>query len=328
MSQLNQQNLQGVSPTADLTRHFLSLADHTTDRLRHILETGFTLRDQREQGQAQTDVLTGKTLLMIFEKPSLRTRISFEQAMIELGGAAIVQSGAEVGVGERESSADVARVVEGMVQGLCARVFEHQKLIDLAAHSQMPVINALSDESHPCQALADLMTILDEYGRDFSQLAGKTVAFVGDGNNVARSLALICARFDIRFNLAAPPGYEFSQQEIDQIMRRTPQLQFECRHDPIEAVRYADVIYTDTWVSMGQEEEKQQRINAFGDYQINADLMRQAPEHAIVLHCLPAYRGYEITDEVIDGPQSRVFPQAHNRLHAQKGLLAVLLGDR
>ena len=204
-----------------------------------------------------------------------------------------------------------------------ARVFEHQKLLDLAAYSSVPVINALSDYSHPCQVLADAMTMMDEFGRD---LRGRTIAYVGDGNNVARSLATICGRLGMGFAIACPPGYELRGEEADRLMSQSPNLDFVMTGDPMEAVRNADAIYTDTWVSMGQEAEAAQRRAVFGDYQVNAKLLAAAPPHAIVLHCLPAYRNVEITDEVMDGPRSRVFPEAHNRLHAQKGLLAVLLG--
>lgn len=309
--------------TVATRQHFISIADHSRDWIEHVLNIAFDLREQRAHGERNDPVLTGQTLLMIFEKPSLRTRISFEQAMYELGGHAIVQTGGEVSIGKRESAADVARVVEGMVQGICARVFEHEKLVELAQYSNIPVINALSDHSHPCQALADVMTMMDAFGRD---LQGKTVAFIGDGNNVARSLAIICGKLGMNFNLAAPPGYELEQSLIDRLMAQVPDMNLEICRDPHEAVHYADAIYTDTWVSMGQEAEKQQRIKVFEAYQVNQDLLKAAPEHTIVLHCLPAYRGLEITDDVMDGPASRVFLQAHNRLHAQKGLLAVLLG--
>jgi ornithine carbamoyltransferase len=309
----------------DLSRHFISIADHSPAWLDHVFDVAFALREQRRAGRANEPVLAGRSLAMIFEKPSLRTWVSFEQAMIELGGSAIGLPGGSVGIGTRESAADVARVLEGMVQGICARVFDHDTLIQLAQHSGVPVINALSDHSHPCQALADIMTIMDEFGRD---LSGKTLAYVGDGNNVARSLATICGRLDVSFNLAAPPGYQLEQPFIDRIMSQVPNMNFEMCRDPIEAVRYADAIYTDTWVSMGQEEEKQARQKAFADYQVNDKLLAAAPSHAIVLHCLPAYREVEISEAVLEGPRSRVFPQAHNRLHAQKGLLAVVMGGQ
>ncbi|QNN23760.1 ornithine carbamoyltransferase [Planctomycetales bacterium ZRK34] len=304
--------------------HFIDIVDHSTDWLQHVLDVAHALRAQRQAGQTNQPILAGKTLAMIFEKPSLRTRVSFQQAMYELGGNGIVLHQQEVGLGQRESVADVTRVLCGMVQGIMARVFEHEKLRQMAEHATVPVINALSDHSHPCQALADIMTIRDEFGED---LTGRTMAFVGDGNNVSRSLARLCSKLGMNFTLAAPEGYTLESELFDRINRDVPGVTAKQISDPIEAVKDADVIVTDTFVSMGQEEEKEQRLPIFAPYQVNAKLLSQAPEHAIVLHCLPAYRGVEITDEIMDGPRSRVFPEAHNRLHAQKGLLAVLLGN-
>ena len=305
-------------------KHFLSISQSTSDELQHVLNVAFELRDQRQSGQPNQPILAGKTLAMIFEKPSLRTRVSFEQAMLDLGGHAILLRSNEVGLGSRESPADVARVLSGMVHGIMARVFEHQKLLDLAAASDIPVINALSDHSHPCQVLADVMTLMDEFGRD---LTGKTLAFIGDGNNVARSLAMICVRLGLHFHLAAPAGYKLESAFVHKLRNENPDVRLLITEDPSEAVHHADAIYTDTWVSMGQEHETVLRRAAFNGYQINADLLSAAPDHAVVLHCLPAYRNLEITDDLIDGPRSRVFPQAHNRLHAQKGLLAVLMAE-
>ncbi len=306
-------------------KHFLSVLETSQDDLQQIFDTAWRLRQERRDGRPNAAVLSHKTLAMIFEKPSLRTRVSFEQAMYELGGHSIVLSSEEVGLGKRESAADVARVLSGMIHGIMARVFEHQKLIDLAAHATVPVINALSDTMHPCQALADAMTMMDEFGRD---LTGRTLAFIGDGNNVARSLAAICGKLKMNFIIASPAGYELDKAYVGRLMAVMPESNLQLTHDPLAAVHDADAIYTDTWVSMGQESESHQRRQAFTDYQVNARLLAAAPTHAIVLHCLPAYRDYEITDEVVNGPRSRVFPQAHNRLHAQKGLLAMLMGGR
>lgn len=306
-------------------QRFLSIADATGDDLVRIFDLAFSLREQRQRGRRAEPVLTGRTAAMIFEKPSLRTRVSFEQAIIELGGQVITLGASEVGLGKRESTADVARVLGGMVDLIIARVFEHQKLIDLAEHSGLPVINALSDATHPCQALADAMTMMDEFGRD---LSGRTVAFIGDGNNVAVSLAALAARLGMRFVIASPEGFELQDAALADVLRDA--RGFACRRlrDPRQAVAEADVIYTDTWVSMGQEAEKARREAAFAAYQVNAALLAAAPRHAIVLHCLPAYRGVEITSDVLDGPRSRAFPQAHNRLHAQKGLLAMMMGAK
>jgi ornithine carbamoyltransferase len=304
-------------------RHFISIADTPLDVLNHVFDVAFELRKQRRAGERNTPLLAGQTLAMIFEKPSLRTRVSFEQAMVELGGHALVLQQHEVGLGKRESVADVARVLSGMVHGIAARVFEHQSLIELAQHGSVPIINMLSDYSHPCQALADAMTLMDEFGRD---LSGRTLAFIGDGNNVARSLATICGRLGMRFILASPAGYELEMELVERIMSQVPTATIEMTRDPIEAVRYADCVYTDTWVSMGQETEAAQRKKVFSPYQVNSELMSKAPPHAVVLHCLPAYRDFEITDAVMEGSQSRVFAESENRLHAQKGLLAVLMG--
>lgn len=304
-------------------QHFISIADCSVDELQHVFDVAISLRQQRRNAVANDPILAGKTLGMIFEKKSLRTRVSFEQAMYDLGGNAINLARDEIGLGVRESAADIIRVLSGMVHGVCARVFEHEKLLELAEHSDIPIINALSDESHPCQALADAMTIMDEFGRDVS---GKTIAYVGDGNNVARSLAAICGKLGMHMLIASPPGYELDTASIERATVQTPEIRIEVSDNAREAVSTADVIYTDTWVSMGQETEKESRKAVFADYQVNQELLANAADHAIVLHCLPAYRGMEISDEVIEGPASRVFAQAHNRLHAQKGLLAMLMG--
>ena len=228
----------------------------------------------------------------------------------------------EVGLGKREPVADVARVLSGMCDGIMARTFEHQKILDLAKYASVPVINGLTDYSHPCQAMADLMTLEEHFGK----LAGLTMAFVGDGNNVARSLATACGKFGMKFILAAPGGYELPAKDMDRIMTQVPEMDFTTVSDPKDAVHDADAIVTDTWVSMGQEEEKARRIADFEGYRVDADLLKSAPDKAVVLHCLPAYRGLEISEEVFEGPRSLVFKEAENRLHFQKGLLAVLLG--
>jgi ornithine carbamoyltransferase len=212
-----------------------------------------------------------------------------------------------------------------MVDGIMARTFEHEKVLDLAKWSTVPVINGLTDYAHPCQAMADLMTLMEHFGHD---LRGRTLAYVGDGNNVARSLAVACGKFGLRFVLASPPAYALPQEDVDRIMSHVPDMDFVVSHDPPEAVRDADCIYTDTWVSMGQEAEKARRLKDFAGYQVDETLLAAAPKHAVVLHCLPAYRGLEISDAVLEGPQSLVFPEAENRLHFQKGLMAVLMGGQ
>jgi ornithine carbamoyltransferase len=301
---------------------FISLYDTPVEQLRHYLDVAHRYKKQFKETRRTPQVAAGQTLACIFEKPSLRTRVSFEVAMYDLGGSAIYISPGEIGLGVRESVADIARVLSGMVDGIMARVFEHAKLQDLAAHATVPVINGLSDYSHPCQAMADLMTAEEHFGR----LAGLTLAYVGDGNNVARSLMVACAKFGLKCRIASPPGYELEADLADRIMGQCPGLDFASAHDPRAAVQSADIIYTDTWVSMGQEAEKTHRLGVFRPYQINAELLAAAPQHAIVMHCLPAYRGVEITDEVIDGPQSVIFQESENRLHFQRGLLAVLMG--
>jgi ornithine carbamoyltransferase len=304
-------------------KHFITISDQSPQHLRGLLDAARQLKQQFKSTGHNDPILADKTLAMIFEKPSLRTRVSFAVAMTQLGGSALLLRQEEVGLGTREPIQDVARVLAGMCDGIMARVFEQQKLIDLARWSSVPVINGLSDFSHPCQAMADVMTIEEHFG----SLEGRTIVYVGDGNNVARSLAVACGKLGLRFVLASPPAYALPDEDVDRIMGMVPQMDFEITHDPEEAVRGADVIYTDTWVSMGQEDEKAKRVADFSGYQVDARLLRHAPQQAVVMHCLPAYRGLEISDEVIEGPRSIVFQQAENRLHFQKSLLAVLLGS-
>lgn len=305
-------------------KHFVTLSEWSTDELRHLLDVAHKLKSQLRTIGRNDTLMAGKTLAMIFEKPSLRTRVSFATAMAQLGGAALLLRQEEVGLETREPVKDVARVLASMCDGIMARTFEHQKVIDLAKWSSVPVINGLTDFSHPCQAMTDIMTVEEHFG----SLAGKTLAFIGDGNNVARSLSIACGRFGMRFILASPNSYELPSADVDHIMSIVPDMDFVITQDPFEAVREADVLYTDTWVSMGQEAEKARRLKDFSGYCIDEKLVASAPKHAIVLHCLPAYRGLEISDAVMEGPQSRIFPQAENRLHFQKGLLAVVMGGR
>src|SRR5437667_2771712 len=303
-------------------KHFIAIADHTPDKLRHVLDVSKRLKQQLKQTGRNDPILAGKTLAMIFEKQSLRTRVSFSAGMVQLAGSSMMLRGEEVGWGKREPVRDFARVISSMCNGIMARTFEHAKLLELAQWSTVPVINGLTDYNHPCQAMADVMTIEEKFGK----LAGLSMAFIGDANNVARSLASACGKFGMRFTLAAPAGYEWSQADIDHIMSKVPGLDLVLERDPVEAVREADVVVTDTWVSMGQEAEKERRIKDFGGFQVDDKLLSAAPKHAVVLHCLPAYRGLEISDAVIEGPRSLVFQEAENRLHFQKGLMAVLMG--
>lgn len=302
--------------------HFISIADTPLAELEHVFDVAKRLKAQLKSTGRNDPILAGKTLAMIFEKPSLRTRVSFASGMNQLGGHGLLLSREEVGLGTREPVRDVARVLNGMVDGVMARVFEHSKLNELAEHSTVPVINGLSDYSHPCQALADLLTIDEHFGR----LRGLTLAYIGDGNNVARSLAVACSKFGMTFKIASPSGYELPEDDLAKIQAKMPEFSVTRQAGPIEAVRDADVIVTDTWVSMGQEEEKARRVAEFAGYQIDDTLLSHAPSRAIVLHCLPAYRGYEISESVFESPRSKVFQEAHNRLHIQKGILAVLMG--
>jgi ornithine carbamoyltransferase len=305
-------------------KHFLTVAEHSTEELRHVMDVAKRLKAQLKTTGRNDQILAGQVMALIFEKPSLRTRVSFATAIAHLGGFGLLLRGEEVGIDTREPVQDVARVLSGMCDGIMMRTFAHDKVERLARHASVPVINGLTDLSHPCQAMADLMTIEEHFGN----LKGRTLTFVGDGNNVARSLAVACGRFGMRFVLAAPPGYELSGEDEDKIMFHVPDLDFVTTRDPADAVRDADVVYTDTWVSMGQEDEKAKRLKDFHGYIVDEKLMAEAPRHAIVLHCLPAYRGYEISEGVLEGSQSKVFPQAENRLHLQKGLIAVLMGGQ
>ena len=301
---------------------FLAIADHSGDELRSLLERAAALKKEFKAG-GNKPLLQGKSLAMVFQKPSLRTRVSFEMGMEHLGGHAIYIGPQEIGLGQRESIADVARVLAGYVDGIMARVFDHQHVLDLAQWSDVPVINGLSDYNHPCQALCDALTIQEHV--DTSQ--GARVAYVGDGNNVAVSLMHICAKLGWDFVIANPEGYAMPKAAVEagQAMAKESGSSIALLTDPAEAVDGADVIYTDTWTSMGQEEEAKKRAAAFPPYQVNAALVAKAKPTAIVMHCLPAHRGQEITDEIADGPQSALFPQAHNRLHGQKAILAELL---
>jgi ornithine carbamoyltransferase len=301
-------------------KNFIAIADTSVADIERILQRSVQLRRDKHNGVAHPRLLERKSLAMVFEKPSLRTRVSFEQAVHELGGHVIVL-GAEVGLDRRESVQDVIRVLDGMVDGVIARVFEHQKLLDMARFGSIPVINALSDLLHPCQAMADALTFRDEFGDD---LRGRTLAFVGDGNNIARSLAVLSGKLGMNYVIASPPGYEINPDFVAQYLATPGRPPPKFVSDPREAVRKADIIYTDIWASMGQEHEREARQAAFHGYQVNRALLKQAPSHAIVMHCLPAARDAEISDDVKYGSRSRIFRQAHNRLHVQKGLLWVL----
>jgi ornithine carbamoyltransferase len=305
-------------------KDFISLADYSRSELRHLLDVSIRLKKQLRDTGRNDPLLAGKTLAMVFEKPSLRTRVSFAVAMTQLGGSGLLLRHEEVGLGTREPVQDVARVLSSMCDGIMARTFEHEKITGLARWATVPVINGLTDYSHPCQAMADLLTLEEKFGT----LEGRTLAFIGDGNNVARSLSVACGKFGMKFILAAPPGYELPADDVARIRQQVPEINFQATTDPIAAVRDADAVVTDTWVSMGQEAEKAKRVKEFAGFQVDEALLANAPERAVVLHCLPAYRGLEISEAVLEGRQSLVFQEAENRLHFQKGLLAVLMGGQ
>jgi len=306
-----------------MKKDFLAVSDYSTEDIQRMLDHAIVLKKELAKG-SNKPILKGKTMAMIFQKPSLRTRVSFDMAMRQLGGDALYLSPAEIGLGQRESIADVSRVLSGYVDVIMARVFEHNHILELAKWCSIPVINGLSDYNHPCQAMADARTIQEEFGR----LKGLNVTFIGDGNNVAVSLMHICALLGANFTLASPEGYDLDLHalEIGKKLAASSGTRINLLRDPHTAVKNAQVIYTDTWTSMGQEAESKKRELVFPPYQVNENLVNEADPKAIVLHCLPAHRGQEITNEVADGPHSRLFPQAHNRLHAQKAVIAHIFG--
>ena len=306
-------------------KDFVGVGDLDGARLVSVLERATRLKHDRQVGRPHP-LLAGRVVALIFQKPSLRTRVSFDVGMGELGGRALYLAPAEVGLGERESAPDVARVLSRMVHGIVARTFAHQDIMDLAQCATVPVVNALSDLEHPCQALADLQTIEEHAGR----FRGVTIAYVGDGNNVIHSLMLAAPRVGMNVRIATPPAYRPSPAITAQAeaLAEEAGTELQIGDDPVGAVRGADFIYTDTWYNMGQEDEAAQRRPIFNPYQVNAALLRAAGNGVKVMHCLPAHRGDEITDEVLDGSASIVYDQAENRLHAQKALLVELLGRR
>jgi ornithine carbamoyltransferase len=301
--------------------HFLDVSDYSPAEIQDILDLAVRLKKEHFDG-GNKPLFKGKVLGLIFQKPSLRTRVSFDMAMRHMGGDALYLSPNEIGLGKRESIADISRVMSGYVQAMMARVFEHAHVVELAKWSSVPVINGLSDYSHPCQAMADALTIQEKFGA----LKGLNVTYVGDGNNVAVSLMHIAVMLGANFTIANPEGYGMTAvaQKIGAELAAKSGAKITYLTDPHAAVKDAHVIYTDTWTSMGQEEETAKREAVFPPYQVNAQLVSEARPDVIVMHCLPAHRNHELTDEVADGPHSVIFPQAHNRLHAQKAVLARL----
>lgn len=302
--------------------HFISIHDITSEEFNQLMNLALKLKKENRE-EIPHPVLKGKTLGMIFTKSSTRTRISFEVGMYQLGGHPLFLNANDMQLGRGESIYDTANVMSRFVDGIMIRTYDHQDVLDLARYGSVPVINALTDLLHPCQAMADLMTVYEHKGR----LRGLKLAYVGDGNNVAHSLLYACAKAGMDMTVATPEGYECSEEIVDNAKAdaKAEGCIIAVTHDPEEAMAGADVVCTDTWVSMGQEAEKAERVKIFQDYQVNAKLFAKSKEDSIFIHCLPAYRGYEVTEDVIDGPRSVIFDEAENRLHAQKAIMATLM---
>jgi ornithine carbamoyltransferase len=299
-----------------------SLWDLTKEEIVEILKTSELLKLQLLRGQ-EHPLLRGKTLAMIFEKPSTRTRVSFEVGMWQLGGYALYLSSSDLQLGRGETIGDTSQVLSRYANGIMARVFKHHTILDLIRYSRVPVINGLSDFSHPCQGLADLFTVYEKKG----QLSGLKLAYVGDGNNVAHSLIYGCSKVGMDIALACPKGYEPDSEVVSKAKEEAKRngCAVKVTNDPKEAVRGADVVYTDVWASMGQEKEHEKRVKIFKPYQVNAQLVKEAKEDYLFMHCLPAHRGEEVTDEIADSRNSVIFDQAENRMHAQKAILALIM---
>ncbi|WP_298964843.1 ornithine carbamoyltransferase [uncultured Methylobacterium sp.] len=308
------------APLKTATRHFLDLADFSPAQLRTVLDACADIKRQRRKGEPAAErPLAGKFLAMVFDRPSTRTRVSFDVAMRELGGETLMLTGKEMQLGRGETVADTARVLSRYVDAIMIRILDHGMMLELAEHAEVPVINGLTKQSHPCQIMADILTFEEHRG----PIKGRTVAWSGDANNVLASWAHAAARFDFRLTVATPPELAVPDDLVAWARREGAAV--EVTSDPFEAVAGADAVVTDCWVSMGDEDEAH-RHNLLQPYQVNAKLMAAAAKDAVFMHCLPAHRGEEVTAEVIDGPQSVVFDEAENRLHAQKGILAWCLG--
>jgi len=301
-----------------MTRHFISLLDFSPDELLPLLDRADELKKEVKAGQT-SQLMQGKTLALLFDKSSTRTRVSFEAGMNQMGGNALFLSPVDAQVGRGEPIEDTARVISSMVDIIAIRTGSHDNIIRFAKYSKVPVINALTDFNHPCQLLADMMTVREKLGR----VNDIEVAYIGDGNNMCHSWMIAARQFDFNIKLAVPEGFE---PEADLLQACKDKVTLT--NQPLEAVRDVDVVVTDTWISMGQEDEKQQRKQAFEGYTVDVKLMENASPDAIFLHCLPAYRGYEVTEDVLDGPQSAVWDEAENRLHAQKALIEFLLNAK
>lgn len=306
-------------------KHFISLHDVTNEEFSQLLSLAAKLKREQKQG-IEHHILKGKTLGMIFSKSSTRTRVSFEVGMYQLGGHALFLSSNDIQLGRGETIYDTANVMSRFVDGIMIRTFDHQDVLDLAKYGSIPIINGLTDLLHPCQALADLLTVQEHKGR----LRGLKLAYIGDGNNVAHSLLYACAKAGMDVSIGSPKGYECDPEIVANAKEDAKVLgsKVVLTNDPVEAIKDADVVYTDTWASMGQEDEKAERVKIFKDYQVNSELFSYSKPDSIFMHCLPAYRGYEVTEDVIDSKRSVIFDEAENRLHAQKAVMAMLMvGD-
>ncbi len=302
-----------------MKKDFVSIADYTREELEEIFELTRELKNKTKRGE-EHHLCKGKTMAMIFAKPSARTRISFETGMYQLGGYALYLSPNDIGIGKREAVKDIARVVSRYNDIIMARLFDHAHMLELAEYATVPVINGLTDYNHPCQIMADIFTVLEHRGH----LNDLKVTYIGDGNNIAHSWINLASKLPMHLVICSPSGYEPDAETLKRA-NDAGISQIEVIHDPVQAVKEADVVYTDVWASMGQEAEAEERRKIFMPYQVNARLMAHARKDALVMHCLPAHRGEEITDEVLDGPQSIVFDEAENRMHVQKAIIVKLL---
>lgn len=305
-------------------KDFLSIHDITKEELSELLNLAIKLKDENKKG-IEHHLLKGKTLGMIFSKSSTRTRVSFEVGMTQLGGHPLFLSSNDIQLGRGETIYDTAKVLERYLDGIMIRTYSHKDVLDLAEYADIPIINALTDLLHPCQVLADLLTTYEHKGK----LEGLKLAYIGDGNNMAHSLMYGCAKAGMHCAVATPPNYECDKEVVKNAMAdfKEAGTTLTITNDPKEAIADADVVYTDTWVSMGQEAEKAERLKIFMPYQVNKELFSLAKDDALFMHCLPAYRGFEVTEDVIDGPNSVIFDEAENRLHAQKAVLVKLMAD-
>lgn len=303
-------------------KHLLSLHDWTSDEILDTLKLAAKLKDENKKG-IQHHHLKGKTLGMIFTKSSTRTRVSFEVGMYQLGGYPLFLSSNDIQLGRGETIYDTANVLSRFIDGIMIRTFDQKDVEDLAKYGSIPIINGLTDLLHPCQILADLLTISEYKGK----LEGLKLAYIGDGNNIAHSLLYGCSKVGMDISVGTPKGYECNNEVVENAVSDAKKTgsNIVITNDPVEAIKNADVVYTDTWCSMGQESEKAERVKIFKDYTIDSKLFSNADKEAIFLHCLPAYRGYEVTEDVIDGPQSAIFDEAENRLHAQKAVMVKLM---